>query len=193
MAKLLVILFIGLICEAIGVVFLSRGLKEIGDWLFAPSDIRDPGTLSVRLRQHADLVSKRVWQTLSAEQQTSIAQPSSVNPELLARGLNMVVTDGPLFDPERFAGVPLSAETRKLASKKPEGNQLVRLNRLLLQDAYPGALAEPESRPTTVSGVLRLVGRGMTNGHILLGVFFEALFFIGLLMLMSKADVSFVW
>jgi len=45
----------------------------------------------------------------------------------------------------------------------------------------------------SVSGVAQLVGRGVMNRHILLGIFFEALFFIGLLMLMSKADVSFVW
>lgn len=45
----------------------------------------------------------------------------------------------------------------------------------------------------SVAGVVQLVVRGFTNPHILLGVFFEALFFIGLLMLMSKADVSFVW
>ena len=45
----------------------------------------------------------------------------------------------------------------------------------------------------SVAGVARLVGTGVTNPHIVLGVFFEAIFFIGLLMLMSKADVSFVW
>jgi drug/metabolite transporter (DMT)-like permease len=50
-----------------------------------------------------------------------------------------------------------------------------------------------ELQQVSFSGVTQLVGRGLTNGHILLGVFFEALFFVGLLMLMSKADVSFVW
>ena len=33
----------------------------------------------------------------------------------------------------------------------------------------------------------------MTNPHILLGVFFEALFFACLLILMSKSDISFLW
>ncbi len=45
----------------------------------------------------------------------------------------------------------------------------------------------------SVPGVLQLVGRAVTNLNILLGVFFEALFFIGLLMLLSKNDVSVVW
>jgi drug/metabolite transporter (DMT)-like permease len=51
-----------------------------------------------------------------------------------------------------------------------------------------GELTEPSA-----AGVARLVAAGVTNAHILVGVFFEALFFVGLLMLMSKADVSFVW
>lgn len=52
-------------------------------------------------------------------------------------------------------------------------------------------IGQPER--ITVSDVARLVGRGITNSNIVLGVFFEAIFFVGLLMLMSKSDVTFVW
>ncbi len=41
--------------------------------------------------------------------------------------------------------------------------------------------------------IVRLVKFGATNPTILLGVFFEALFFGCLLMLLSKSDISFVW
>src|SRR5262245_49960954 len=41
--------------------------------------------------------------------------------------------------------------------------------------------------------VSRLVVRGATNGNVLLGVAFEAVFFGTLLYLMSRWDVSFVW
>jgi len=41
--------------------------------------------------------------------------------------------------------------------------------------------------------IIRLVKSGVTNPSILTGVFFEAMFFCGLLYMMSKADVSFVW
>jgi drug/metabolite transporter (DMT)-like permease len=41
--------------------------------------------------------------------------------------------------------------------------------------------------------IARLVGRGITTKDIVLGVAFEAVFFVGLLMMMSNADVSFVW
>ena len=43
------------------------------------------------------------------------------------------------------------------------------------------------------SEILKLVRRGLGSPHIVLGVAFEAVFFIGLLMMMSNADVSFVW
>lgn len=46
-----------------------------------------------------------------------------------------------------------------------------------------------------VSGaeIVRVARQGLTNGNFLLGVFFEALFFAGLLYLMSRSDVSFIW
>ena len=40
---------------------------------------------------------------------------------------------------------------------------------------------------------VRVVKDGVTNPHVVIGVFFEALFFACLLFLLSKGDVSFVW
>lgn len=45
----------------------------------------------------------------------------------------------------------------------------------------------------SVAAVLRLIGHGFTNGRVLLGVLFEAIFFAGLLILMGHRDISFVW
>ncbi len=41
--------------------------------------------------------------------------------------------------------------------------------------------------------VARVVKAGATNSQVLLGVFFEALFFVCLLILMAKSDISFLW
>ena len=41
--------------------------------------------------------------------------------------------------------------------------------------------------------VIRIVKAGATNPTVLLGVFFEALFFACLLVLMSKSDITFLW
>ena len=50
-----------------------------------------------------------------------------------------------------------------------------------------------ELHSVSISSMLQLAGRGLTNLNILRGVFFEALFFGALLLLLSKNDVSVVW
>ena len=45
----------------------------------------------------------------------------------------------------------------------------------------------------SVGEVMRMVKTGATSPQILAGVFFEALFFGCLLILMSKSDISFLW
>jgi len=45
----------------------------------------------------------------------------------------------------------------------------------------------------TTAEIFRVCKSGATNPQILLGVFFEALFFVCLLILMSKSDISFLW
>ncbi len=50
-----------------------------------------------------------------------------------------------------------------------------------------------EVTQVSVKQVAILVQRGVTNLNLVAGVFFEALFFVALLILMSKGDVSFIW
>lgn len=45
----------------------------------------------------------------------------------------------------------------------------------------------------TAGEIARVLKAGATNTQILLGVFFEALFFICLLILMAKSEISFLW
>lgn len=50
-----------------------------------------------------------------------------------------------------------------------------------------------EMNGVTASEIVRVVKAGAVNPQILLGVFFEALFFLCLVILMSKSDISFLW
>jgi len=50
-----------------------------------------------------------------------------------------------------------------------------------------------EMNGVTAGEILRVCKTGATNPQILLGIFFEALFFFCLLILMSKSDISFLW
>jgi len=50
-----------------------------------------------------------------------------------------------------------------------------------------------EIRSINLASIGWLIKTGVTNPQILLGVFFEALFFGCLLALMSRSDISFLW
>ena len=52
-------------------------------------------------------------------------------------------------------------------------------------------IGEPKS--ITLGEVGRLVGRGITNRNILLGVLMETIFFISLLVMLKLWDVSLIW
>jgi MFS family permease len=60
----------------------------------------------------------------------------------LAEDLTKLMKGPSLFDAQRFAGVPLSDETRQLLEHAPQGGELVRLNRCLLEDAFPAGLSQ---------------------------------------------------
>jgi drug/metabolite transporter (DMT)-like permease len=50
-----------------------------------------------------------------------------------------------------------------------------------------------DMKKVSVSEIARVVKAGATSKAILMGVFFEALFFLTLLILMSRSDISFLW
>jgi hypothetical protein len=61
--------------------------------------------------------------------------------EAIIHDLNVLI-DGPLiFDEQRFARIELSQTTRELLEATPEGEDLRRLNQLLLFDAFSKILA----------------------------------------------------
>jgi Domain of Unknown Function (DUF1080) len=60
----------------------------------------------------------------------------------LVKDLNQVI-DGPsIYEMVRFSHIVLRPETAQLLQQNPRGQQLARLNKLLLEDAYPGELAK---------------------------------------------------
>lgn len=59
----------------------------------------------------------------------------------LLEGLNAIVAGPSIWDEERFADVDLRPETSELARANPAGAELARLNRLLLEDAFPWELS----------------------------------------------------
>ena len=50
-----------------------------------------------------------------------------------------------------------------------------------------------EVKKVNAAEIVRVVKAGVTSPSVLLGVFFEALFFACLLVLMAESDISFLW
>ena len=54
-----------------------------------------------------------------------------------------------------------------------------------------GRIGRPN--PVNPAQIVRVIKAGAASPQMLLGVFFEALFFVCLLILMAKSDISFLW
>ncbi|MCX6929982.1 MAG: hypothetical protein NT154_43230, partial [Verrucomicrobia bacterium] len=66
---------------------------------------------------------------------------------ILRQELNKADKLPPFYDAERFKGVALSAKTQQLLAENPESdNPRLRLNRMLLQDAFPKIITYDDSR-----------------------------------------------
>src|SRR6185295_16825072 len=54
----------------------------------------------------------------------------------LVEALNKILRGNSIYNATRFAGITLSSQTEALRVSNPTGDNLIRLNRLLLEDAY---------------------------------------------------------
>ncbi len=85
----------------------------------------------------------------------------NADPAALAKDLNQVVAGPSIYDPARFRDVVLRSETRHLLQSHPQGQELARLNKLLLEDAYPVELAKSSLTGWTVKeGAMASAGSG---------------------------------
>jgi len=136
---------IGLLIAATGsALFWPAATLAPQSLVIAPSDFSNLPSLVAKLNQQKDPVSAWVYGNLSASTHQALAQGSSSDPQAmagpLAQDLNQLITHSTIYDPARFAGVTLLDTTKTLAAKNPQGEALVRLNRSLLEDAYPAEI-----------------------------------------------------
>jgi nitrate/nitrite transporter NarK len=118
---------------------------------FSKGDFMDLASLAAKLKQPTNAISAYVSTNLSPATLAVLESysgsgpiPESLQTNLvpnLAQSLNMMVTNQPLFDAARFSGVTLHADTRQLLASNPQGAGLQRLNRLLLDDAFPSEIS----------------------------------------------------
>ena len=140
----------------------------VAPFRFATEDVKDFSALAKKLLAPRDGVSVHLAGTLDdagkAAVTASVANPTETRTAVAAllRNINRVVTSGAsLYDAGRFQGVALRPETDALRRKNPQGLELARLNRLLLEDAFPGELARsPASSWIVKDGAMASTGAG---------------------------------
>lgn len=138
---------------------------------FAGADITDAPGLVKKLADQSDAVSAFVSSRLDDAAKTALAAFSPTNTDTrkiksaLAKALSTIAQGPLIYDAARFQNVKLQAETEALRAKNPQGQELVRLNRLLLEDAFPTELARNEfwgmaNLWTVKDGVIATTGAG---------------------------------
>lgn len=109
---------------------------------FSAADIKDLGRLAWQLNLPRGPLSAWIKTALSASARGILSNYRETGKEpgttetALVEDLNKIISAGPIFDAKRFAGVNLRPRTRDLLAQNPQGDDLIRLNRLLLEDAY---------------------------------------------------------
>ena len=132
---------------------IFQAIRTSGFGAFVVDDIQDPFGLALILKAASPL-SDFLRGFLSAANTTALTNwnpfgpdGKTVNPVPAAlltgivSALNTATAGPSIFQPARFAGVYLNPATIALQNASPSGPNLLRLNRMLLEDAYPEVLA----------------------------------------------------
>jgi O-antigen/teichoic acid export membrane protein len=157
---------------------LARGRFRIVPWLLAvalgygvalaflknqivfytAADITAPASIAHKLVSHTDAVSASVWNQLSPEQRQSLSS-SENDPRparILVQALNQALRGPSLFRPEAFGNSPVPERIQTLVEHKPQGKELVELNRLMLTQAFPSELVGSDAK--LFAGFKRVIG-----------------------------------
>jgi uncharacterized repeat protein (TIGR01451 family) len=112
--------------------------------VFSFNDIINLTSLGSKLKTPANNISTYIKSQLSPATLALLSSYGGGPDQMLQRHLvgdfNRIIQDGALYTPSRFSGVTLSPEAQYVLGRNPTGTDLVRLNRLLIRDAYPAEI-----------------------------------------------------
>jgi len=106
--------------------------------------IKDIFRFVVKIRNRSDKVSTYLNNSLSTKTHTlmtnynEMGEPSPILIRLLLIDINRLIVGSSIYNQDTFSDVKLAQETGQLLKQENvEGEALVKLNRMLLEDAYP--------------------------------------------------------
>ena len=121
---------------------------------FSVGDLKNLPSFAAKLKQPApaDAVSKYLAAQLSSSTRNLLSKyTNGVDLSLqqaLIQDLNRIITSKFVYANDRFAGVKLSDEAAGLVEDDLDGPDVVRLNRLLLDEYFPSEIAKNKPYPT---------------------------------------------
>jgi 3-keto-disaccharide hydrolase len=129
--------------------------KTLNGWIdaengaanFDGGSVTDLPAFARKLTDKPDAVSAYLAGQLDDTEKANLASLSPTNANAkavksaLVKSLNSIISGTCIYDESRFQNVQLRAETRELLGKNPQGQELARLNKILIEDAYPGILS----------------------------------------------------
>lgn len=112
--------------------------------VISTNDLVNPVALADRLRVASREVDALVLDRFPGSAKAALTSPQALGAkaatEILLKGLNGVIDGLPLYQTQVFANITLRPDTRQLLATNPRDDGLKRLNRMLLEDAYPNDL-----------------------------------------------------
>jgi dipeptide/tripeptide permease len=114
----------------------------IGQAAFKPADIADPVRMVQQFQSDTNVFARRLWERLPEAERASLVavtnEPAAAQ-KALAATLNRLARSELLYQTNWFGtnGPALSAETKLILKHQPEGPELLRANRLLIEDGFP--------------------------------------------------------
>ena len=141
---------------------------------FAAEDVRRPAALARRVLDGETPLDRYLRNAMPADTRKSLRDalaaaeqaPQAPNPDLpakLAEGLDDALQKAGLYGGERFKGVALGASTKELLALGPVGDDLLLLNRRLLDDAL-GRDVRPYHPIRTLTGLATDAGEWAAGG-----------------------------
>lgn len=130
--------------------------------LLYAAGIKDPAVFATWLTDGNDPMSVFLRTRLSAALRKDLTNDPKAAIAALVKEINEILAGPSLYEKERFQGVVLRRETAELIIQEPTaGWKLARLNKLLLEDAYPEELSQaPASGWVVKDGAMASTGVG---------------------------------
>ena len=130
-------------------IFEARGARIEKRWRvstswFTGTDFTNLPALAAKLHSSQDPLSRWLFQQFNKPTRDLITGRSDENQlrAALAGDLNRLLEAGPIYDPGRFAQVKISGYLQQFITQNPQSDTRIRLNRLLLEAAYPDEIAK---------------------------------------------------